>query len=144
MRVVDSNITQLSQEEVLYVVGENIGFTKDCVVEIAEALEAIDRSDDFVQLGNTLFIYSMLNDRASGQVFNADTGRNFINNCKNYFARLQQKGVQEFEATADCSISKCLKIFQRLLSNTDSNLRTFDMPNKSFMLLQVGKEGLGV
>ena len=142
MMVVDSKKDRvLTQEEILRVVGANMGFghyDKDTIIN--EFLTQFNVVDDIVQIGNTIFLYTLSENKANGQVFNADTGRNFIANCVMYFGRLQEKGVKDFSALADCSISKCLNIFNRLLSGTDSTLLIFKDADKSFMKLFVGSD----
>lgn len=144
MKLVNSNEKLLNKEDVLYIVGENIGFSNDAKEEVATALEFIRKADDFLQVGNTLFMYNVRDGIAYGQVFNGDTGRNFINNCKRYFAHLQERQVVEFNAVASDSISRCLHIFKRLLRSTDSHLKIFTIRNRSFMKLAIGLEPLKI
>jgi len=142
MMVVDSKKDRiLTQKEILEVVGNNMGFgyhDKDTI--ISKFLSQFSLVDDVVQIGNTIFLYTLSEEKANGQVFNADTGRNFIANCIAYFRRLQEREVKDFSALADCSISKCLNIFNRLLANTDSTLLIFKDADKSFMKLFVGSD----
>jgi hypothetical protein len=142
MMVVDSKKDRvLTQKEILEVVGANMGFghyDKDAIIN--EFLTQFDVVDDVVQIGNTIFLYTLSKNKANGQVFNADTGRNFIANCITYFRRLQKRGVKDFSALADCSISKCLSIFNRLLSGTDSTLLVFKNADMNFMKLLVGSD----
>jgi hypothetical protein len=142
MVVVDSKKDRvLTQKEILEVVGANMGFghyDKDAIIN--EFLTQFDVVDDVVQIGNTIFLYTLSKNKANGQVFNADTGRNFIANCITYFRRLQKRDVKDFSALADCSISKCLSIFNRLLSGTDSTLLVFKNADMNFMKLLVGSD----
>lgn len=140
LRVVDSRAQTLPLTDVLLVVAENIGLGGDPDTVLSAGVDVINEADDMFQIGNTLFIYNLVNGRANGQVFNADTGPNFIRNCVTYFHWLQHKQVKQFEATADQSISRCLRIFARLLKGSDSTLETFELPDKSLMKLNIGQQ----
>jgi hypothetical protein len=144
MMVVDSKKDKvLALKELLQVVGGNIGFGADDKTKVVDqCVKHLYQMDDFVQIGNTIFIYDVVNGRANGQVFNADTGKNFIVNCVAYFGRLQAHNVTHFTAVADCSIRRCLYIFGRLLKRTDSKITIFPLPDKSYMHLIVGSQKL--
>ena len=85
LRVVDSREQALPLTDVLLVVAENIGLGGDPDTVLSAGVDVINEADDMFQIGNTLFVYSLVNGRANGQVFNADTGPNFIRNCVTYF-----------------------------------------------------------
>lgn len=142
MRVVDSRVKTLELADLLLLVADNIGLGGDKDLVITKGLDAVHEADDALQVGNTLFVYNLLNGRANGQVFNGDTGPNFIRNCVTYFHWLQHRKVKEFEATADHSISRCLSIFARLLRGSDSTLETLRLPDKSLMKLNIGQRPL--
>lgn len=142
LKVVDSRVKTLDMADLLLLVADNIGLGGDKDLVITEGLDAIHNADDAFQVGNTLFVYNLFNGRANGQVFNGDTGPNFIRNCVTYFHWLQHRQLKEFEATADHSISRCLSIFARLLRGSDSTLETLRLPDKSLMKLNIGHQPL--
>lgn len=116
MMVVDSKKDRvLTQKEILEVVGNNIGFGDgDRDIIMKRCLLFINNKDkEFLQKGNTLFVTSYSKNTADLQVFTADSARNFVSNCIEYFEHVRNKGVVTYTAVIEGSLVRVISIFKR-------------------------------
>ena len=102
-----------------------------------------------IQVGNTVFLthYGKTPEtekKTVGRAFNADTGKNFINNGFRFFAALQRQGVTHYSTEFKGNVFlNAFKIFQRRAAKQDTEIfigRTEDDRYRVF--IRFGKERL--
>ena len=99
---------------------------------VATALAAIAKEGtletaDMVQIGNTAFLANRgigaNKNKMVGRAFNADTARNYINNCLDYIEYLRKKDITHYSAEFEGSEQlKLLQFMQKIVKDVDTNI----------------------
>ncbi len=141
MMVVDSKKDRvLSRAEILEVVGSNIGFGGSDRDSIMDACLAFidDKSKESLQKGNTLFVTSYSKNTATLQVFTADSARNFVSNCIEYFEHVRNKGVMTYTAVIEGSLVRVTSIFKRYAAKMGARIGQCQInPQKHLLIVYV-------
>tara|TARA_R110000744_G_C19344376_1_gene559775 strand:- start:1785 stop:2240 length:456 start_codon:yes stop_codon:yes gene_type:complete len=147
MMVVDSKRDRvLTQEEILRVVGANIGFgATDKEFVIGECLAFIRKdSMDYTQKGNTIFVTRYFGDLAELQVFTADTAKNLIRSCLEYFKYLRDKGVVQCTVIIEGSLIRIVNVFKRHAYKMNATVKRYSLnKNKCLLVVHTNCKTLG-
>lgn len=152
LTLVNSNEKELSFPEIITLSlksqldGMNINLTQALGTVTAEMAL---KNAKTIQVGNTVFLthYGKTPEtekKTVGRAFNADTGKNFINNGFRFFAALQRQGVTHYSTEFKGNVFlNAFKIFQRRAAKQDTEIfigRTEDDRYRVF--IRFGKERL--
>ncbi len=155
MQTVDSNKEELDMHTVMIMALDNM--EEDGVglsgASAKTAMLALVReggmpNSDIVQFGNTVFVSHRgegdSKTKMYGRPLNVDTGRNYIKNIIKYGAYLQDKGITNYTATfSDKALLSAIKILQKKLSKTDTNLYAGKTEDGNYVLLiKIGEDPL--
>ena len=102
MDLVDSSVEKLPSADIIVKALQQLGSKQ---IPPATALAIIVKESsletaDSIQIGNTVFLghrgKDVNSNKMVGRAFNADTGKNFINNCLKYLEYVRKKGITHY------------------------------------------------
>tara|TARA_R100000005_G_scaffold96667_1_gene85773 strand:+ start:7598 stop:8080 length:483 start_codon:yes stop_codon:yes gene_type:complete len=154
MDIVDSNDRKLEGPEILVLaansnnaVAASVGDTYAPDVALATLAEEIKMpSADIRQYGNTVFLghrgKGQNRSKMVGRAFNADTGRNFVNNSLQYIRYLQKRGITHYTTWFNGdSFLNGFRVFQRLTRGSDTNIGIARREEGGYIVyIKIGKQ----
>ena len=140
MEAINSNNNKLPSAQIIVKALQQIGSKQ---IPPATALAIIVKESsletaDSIQIGNTMFLGHRGKDANSnkmvGRVFNADTGKNYINNCLKYLEYLRKKGITHYTTMFEGSeLLKLFQFLQRTVKDIDTNIYIGRRRNGEYM-----------
>lgn len=129
MDLVDSSVEKLPSADIIVKALQQLGSKQ---IPPATALAIIVKESsletaDSIQIGNTVFLghrgKDVNSNKMVGRAFNADTGKNFINNCLKYLEYVRKKGITHYTTMFEGpELLKLFQFLQRTIKNSDTNI----------------------
>jgi hypothetical protein len=146
--VVDSKDRFLSAPEILLIAAEEFNNTEYPAYAVAAGLaeELTLPSADYVQIGNTVFIGHVMEERPdimAGRALNADTAHNFVKSGLTYLAYLQNKKIKYYQTTfTPKSYLAAFQYWHNKTKNTDTEIAVTDGPDGYRGYITIGEQPL--